>query len=107
MMTTHYRLIFTTCANKEEARAMAKELVQQKLAACVNILPEIESFYMWEDAVQNEQETKLLIKTKSEKMNQVIQTIKSLHSYEVPEVQVVDVATGNLAYFNWMDEVLG
>lgn len=107
MMTTHYRLIFTTCANKEEARAMAKELVQQKLAACVNILPEIESFYMWEDAVQNEQETKLLIKTKSEKMNQVIQAIKSLHSYEVPEVQVVDVATGNLAYFNWMDEVLG
>ncbi|MCF2862009.1 divalent-cation tolerance protein CutA [Pseudoalteromonas sp. Cnat2-41] len=105
-MTTHYRLIFTTCANKQEARAMAEQLVQLKLAACVNILPEVESIYMWQGEVTSENETKLLIKTKSEKMNQVIQTIKQLHSYEVPEIQVVDVATGNLAYFNWMDEVL-
>ena len=105
-MTTHYRLIFTTCANKQEARAMAEQLVQLKLAACVNILPEVESIYMWQGEVASENETKLLIKTKSEKMNQVIQTIKQLHSYEVPEIQVVDVATGNLAYFHWMDEVL-
>ncbi|WP_105199386.1 MULTISPECIES: divalent-cation tolerance protein CutA [unclassified Pseudoalteromonas] len=105
-MTTHYRLIFTTCANKQEARAMAEQLVQLKLAACVNILPEVESIYMWQDEVTSATETKLLIKTKSEKMNQVIQTIKKLHSYEVPEIQVIDVTTGNLAYFNWMDEVL-
>ncbi|WP_462156524.1 divalent-cation tolerance protein CutA [Pseudoalteromonas sp. GB56] len=105
-MTTHYRLIFTTCANKEEARAMAEQLVQLKLAACVNILPEVESIYVWQGEVTNATETKLLIKTKSEKMNQVIQTIKKLHSYEVPEIQVIDVTTGNLAYFNWMDEVL-
>ncbi|MFY8273966.1 divalent-cation tolerance protein CutA [Pseudoalteromonas sp. SSDWG2] len=106
-MTTHYRLIFTTCANKEEARAMAEQLVQLKLAACANILPEIESIFSWQGEITYANETKLLIKTKSEKMNQVIQTIKKLHSYEVPEIQVVDVTTGNLAYFNWMDEVLG
>jgi len=105
-MTTHYRLIFTTCANTEEARAMAEQMVQLKLAACVNIIPNVESIYMWQGEVTTATETKLLIKTKSEKMNQVIQTIKKLHSYEVPEIQVVDVATGNLAYFNWMDEVL-
>ncbi|MEO2268677.1 divalent-cation tolerance protein CutA [Pseudoalteromonas pernae] len=105
-MTTHYRLIFTTCGNKEEARTMAEQLVQLKLAACVNILPEVESIYVWQGEVTNATETKLLIKTKSEKMNQVIQTIKKLHSYEVPEIQVIDVTTGNLAYFNWMDEVL-
>ncbi|MFY8327937.1 divalent-cation tolerance protein CutA [Pseudoalteromonas sp. ZZD1] len=105
-MTTHFRLVFTTCANASEARAMAEQLVSQKLAACVSILPNVESVYMWEGEVTQATECKLLIKTKSEKMNQVIQTIKQLHSYEVPEVQVVDVSTGNLAYFNWMDEVL-
>ncbi len=106
MMTTHFRLVFTTCADASEARAMAEQLVSQKLAACVSILPNVESVYMWEGEVTQATECKLLIKTKSEKMNQVIQTIKQLHSYEVPEIQVVDVSTGNLAYFNWMDEVL-
>ncbi|KTF14015.1 divalent-cation tolerance protein CutA [Pseudoalteromonas sp. H105] len=105
-MTTHFRLVFTTCANASEARAMAEQLVTLGLAACVSILPNVESVYMWEGKVTNATECKLLIKTKSEKMNQVIQTIKKLHSYEVPEIQVVDVSTGNLAYFNWMDEVL-
>jgi periplasmic divalent cation tolerance protein len=105
-MTTHFRLVFTTCANASEARAMAEQLVTLGLAACVSILPNVESIYMWEGKVTNATECKLLIKTKSEKMNQVIQTIKKLHSYEVPEIQVVDVSTGNLAYFNWMDEVL-
>ncbi|MGS0536842.1 divalent-cation tolerance protein CutA [Pseudoalteromonas sp. SaAl2] len=105
-MTTHFRLVFTTCADASEARAMAEQLVSQKLAACVSILPNVESVYMWEGEVTQATECKLLIKTKSEKMNLVIQTIKQLHSYEVPEIQVVDVSTGNLAYFNWMDEVL-
>jgi len=85
---------------------MAEQLVSLKLAACVSILPNVESVYMWEGEVTQATECKLLIKTKSEKMNQVIQTIKQLHSYEIPEIQVVDVSTGNLAYFNWMDEVL-
>lgn len=85
---------------------MAEQLVKLKLAACVNILPNVGSVYMWQGEVTYATECKLLIKTKSEKMNGVIQTIKQLHSYEIPEIQVVDVATGNLAYFNWMDEVL-
>ncbi|MGS0498113.1 divalent-cation tolerance protein CutA [Pseudoalteromonas sp. S1727] len=105
-MTTHFRVIFTTCANVSEARSMAEQLVKMKLAACVNILPNIESVYMWQGDVSYATESKLIIKTKSEKMNEVFQTIKQLHSYDVPEIQVIDVATGNLAYFNWMDEVL-
>ncbi|MFT6789956.1 MAG: periplasmic divalent cation tolerance protein [Pseudoalteromonas rhizosphaerae] len=105
-MTTHFRLIFTTCADVSEARSMAEQLVKLKLAACVNILPNVESVYMWQGEVAYATECKLLIKTKSEKMNELIQTIKQLHSYEIPEIQVIDVATGNLAYFNWMDEVL-
>ena len=61
---------------------------------------------MWEGEVAEATEAKLLIKTKADKMNDVFLTIKALHSYEVPEIQVVEVSTGNLAYFNWMDEVL-
>ena len=105
-MTTHFKLIFTTCKNEAEARVLARALIEKKLAACVNILSNMDSIYMWEGEIAEATESKLLIKTKSDKMNEVFLTIKAMHSYEVPEIQVIDVATGNLAYFNWMDEVL-
>ena len=66
-MTTQFKLIFTTCKDEAEARTLAKALVAQKLAACVNILPNMTSVYMWEGDVAQEIEAKLLIKTKSEK----------------------------------------
>ena len=105
-MTTHFKMIFTTCKDEAEARSLARALVEKKLAACVNILPNMGSIYMWEGEVAEATEAKLLIKTKADKMNDVFLTIKELHSYEVPEIQVVEVSTGNLAYFNWMDQVL-
>ena len=105
-MNTQFKLIFTTCKNEAEARMLGKALVEKKLAACVNILPAMSSIYMWEGEVKEMIEVKMLVKTKTEKMNDVFLTIKALHSYEVPEIQVVEVSTGNLAYFNWMDEVL-
>ncbi|BBN82959.1 divalent-cation tolerance protein CutA [Pseudoalteromonas sp. A25] len=105
-MAPQYKLIMTTCANQQDANQLAKQLVELKLAACVNILPTVESVYMWQDEVVQQTETKMFIKTKSEKLNKVINTIKELHSYEVPEIQVLDITGGNLAFFNWMDEVL-
>ncbi|WP_286888221.1 divalent-cation tolerance protein CutA [Pseudoalteromonas sp. ESRF-bin5] len=105
-MNTQFKLIFTTCKNEDEARMLGKALVEKKLAACVNILPAMSSIYMWEGEVKEMIEVKMLVKTKTEKMNDVFLTIKAMHSYEVPEIQVIDITTGNLAYFNWMDEVL-
>ena len=105
-MNTQFKLIFTTCKNEAEARMLGKALVEKKLAACVNILPAMSSIYMWEGEVKEMTEVKMLVKTKTEKMNDVFLTIKAIHSYEVPEIQVIDITTGNLAYFNWMDEVL-
>ncbi|PKH89865.1 MULTISPECIES: divalent-cation tolerance protein CutA [unclassified Pseudoalteromonas] len=105
-MSTQFKMIFTTCKDEAEARTLARALVEKKLAACVNILPNMGSIYMWEGEVVEATEAKLLIKTKADKMNDVFLTIKELHSYEVPEIQVLEVSTGNLAYFNWMDEVL-
>jgi periplasmic divalent cation tolerance protein len=61
---------------------------------------------VFEGEVKEMTEVKMLVKTKTEKMNDVFLTIKAMHSYEVPEIQVIDITTGNLAYFNWMDEVL-
>lgn len=105
-MNTQFKLIFTTCKNEAEARMLGKALVEKKLAACVNILPAMSSIYMWEGEVKEMTEVKMLVKTKTEKMNDVFLTMKAMHSYEVPEIQVIDITTGNLAYFNWMDEVL-
>ena len=105
-MNTQFKLIFTTCKNEAEARMLGKALVEKKLAACVNILPAMSSIYMWEGEVKEMTEVKMLVKTKTEKMNDVFLIIKAMHSYEVPEIQVIDITTGNLAYFNWMDEVL-
>ncbi|RXF05642.1 divalent-cation tolerance protein CutA [Pseudoalteromonas sp. PS5] len=105
-MGIRYKLVLSTCGAVTEARKIAAQLVEQKLAACVNLIPEIESIYVWEGQVEHARETKLLIKTKSEKLEQVMAAIRDLHSYDVPEIQVVDVTSGNLAYFKWMDEVL-
>ncbi|WP_372761598.1 divalent-cation tolerance protein CutA [Pseudoalteromonas sp.] len=105
-MATQFKLIFTTCKDQSEAKNIATALVAKKLAACVNILPNVTSIYIWDGEIAESAEVKLLIKTKTEKVNEVFLTLKEMHSYEVPEIQVVDVVTGNLAYFNWMDEVL-
>ncbi|PCK33541.1 divalent-cation tolerance protein CutA [Pseudoalteromonas piscicida] len=105
-MGVRYKLVLSTCDSIAEARKIATQLVEQKLAACVNLIPTVESIYVWEGQVEQTQETKLLIKTKSEKLEQVLAAIRNLHSYDVPEIQVVDITGGNLAYFKWMDEVL-
>ncbi|MEJ6475670.1 divalent-cation tolerance protein CutA [Pseudoalteromonas piscicida] len=105
-MGVRYKLVLSTCDSIAEARKIATQLVEQKLAACVNLIPAVESIYVWEGQVEQTQETKLLIKTKSEKLEQVLAAIRNLHSYDVPEIQVVDITGGNLAYFKWMDEVL-
>ena len=101
-----YCIIFCTCTNKDEARTIAMHLLQTKLAACINILPEVESLYLWQDKLETSVESKLLIKTQQEKVNDVISTIKLHHSYDVPEIQAVPVFAGNSDYFNWIDKVI-
>jgi periplasmic divalent cation tolerance protein len=79
-------IIFTTTPNETEAENIAMLLVEQKLAACVQVLPKIKSFYFWEGKVQRDDEFLLLIKTTDEKFPQVESFIKANHSYETPEV---------------------
>jgi periplasmic divalent cation tolerance protein len=97
-----FQIVLTTCGDREIAERIAHRLVEQRLAACVNILPGVQSVYRWQGAVQSEPEILLLIKTKGPLIHQVQSTIASLHPYEVPELLVLPISSGSDAYMAWM-----
>jgi periplasmic divalent cation tolerance protein len=99
-----YGVMLTTAPSREEAVKIAKLLTDEKLAACVQLLP-IESFYVWEGETQNEAEILLLIKTRRALFEQAIARIKEVHSYTVPEIVAMPFSAGFAGYLNWIDEV--
>ncbi|NER01096.1 MAG: divalent-cation tolerance protein CutA [Cyanothece sp. SIO2G6] len=94
-------IALVTTASMEEARAIAHSLVEQKLAACINILP-IQSIYTWDGSVQEDNEWQLLIKTTASRWHELTQTIQSLHSYEVPEIIGLPIEYGLAPYLSWI-----
>ena len=103
---SEFGVMFTTTPNRDEAARIAKLLIDEKLAACVQLLP-IESFYVWEGATQNETETLLLIKTRSALFEPAIARIKQVHSYSVPEIVAMPFSAGLPAYLDWIGTVTG
>jgi periplasmic divalent cation tolerance protein len=101
---TDKRLVLTTCASLEEARGIAHTLVERQLAACVNIVPQIESVYRWKDEVETSTEWLLLIKTTAEVVDRARQALTELHSYEIPECIEIVVEAGATAYLDWIAE---
>ena len=101
-----YGMMLTTAPTRDEAAKIAKFLIDEKLAACVQLMP-IESFYVWEGATQNEPETLLLIKTRAALFDQAIARIKQVHSYTVPEIVALPFAAGFAGYLNWIGNVTG
>ena len=101
---TDKRIVLTTAGSEQEARKIANSLVERRLAACVNILPKIESVYRWKGEVDSANEWLLLIKTRAEKFPAVRDAILELHSYEIPECIVLQVEDGSLPYLQWLDE---
>ena len=98
-----YHLIYITTKDEDEARRIGKKLVVEKLAACVNIHP-MKSIYRWEGKVEEEGETALLVKTKAELADEVIERVKELHSYEVPCIVSLLIEKGNPDYLKWIEE---
>jgi periplasmic divalent cation tolerance protein len=98
------RLILTTAGSRDEAKKIAHALVDRRLAACVNIVPGIESIYRWQGKVEETSEWLLLIKTKAEMFDQVREAIQQLHSYDLPECIMVDVTGGSSPYLDWISE---
>jgi periplasmic divalent cation tolerance protein len=94
-------IVLTTAGSKDEARNIAQSLVESRLAACVNIIPKIESVFRWEDNVQDSEEWLLLIKTRSANFEAVKEAIRKLHSYDLPECVSMDVADVEDGYLKW------
>jgi len=101
---TDKRIVLCTAGSEEEARKIARHLVEQRLAACVNIIPQIESIYRWQGNVDSAREWLLLVKTTLEKFPDVRDAIRELHSYEVPECISISVEDGSPAYLEWIDQ---
>jgi periplasmic divalent cation tolerance protein len=104
---TDKRVVLTTSGSPDEARKLAHALVERRLAACVNIIPRISSVYRWQGKVEEAEEFLLLIKTTEAAFEQVRQTIRELHSYELPECIALPVEDGSLEYLKWIEDSVG
>lgn len=100
-------LVLTTAGSDAEARKIANELVERRLAACVNIVPRIQSVYRWEGKIENAEEFLLIIKSTKARSADVQTAIRELHSYDLPECVVISMEDGSSEYLKWMEESVG
>jgi periplasmic divalent cation tolerance protein len=100
-------VVLAACGSKEEATALARALVDSRLAACVNVVSGLESIYRWKGAVETAAEWLLLIKTTRGLFAPLAEKIRSLHSYELPEIVALPVVEGLEAYLNWIADSTG
>ena len=96
------RVVLTTAGSEEEGRKIAHALVERRLAACVNIVPGMESVYRWQGKVETAAEWLLIIKTRAPLFESVRDAIREIHSYDLPECIMLDIADGDKAYLDWL-----
>jgi periplasmic divalent cation tolerance protein len=101
---TDKRIVLSTAGSEQEAHKIAHILVKRRLAACVNIVPRVQSIYRWKGEIESAQEWLLLIKTRADKFPAVRDAIGELHSYEVPECIVLEIEDGSLPYLQWLEK---
>lgn len=99
---THELIVFVTTSTRDEAAAIAEALVSDRLAACVNIIPVIESVYRWEGKVTRDSEALMIIKTTDERYAELERRVRQLHSYSTPEVVALRIERGSEQYLNWL-----
>jgi len=101
---TDKRIVLTTCGSEEEAEKIAQYLVENRLAACVNIIPQMKSIYRWQGKVDLASEHLLIIKTRTDKLAQVQVALRTLHSYGLPEFIALAIDDGSTPYLDWIDD---
>jgi periplasmic divalent cation tolerance protein len=104
MTDTQHVLILTTLPADADAAAFASALVEARLAACVNVLPAMESIYRWEGAVERETERQIVLKTSTDRTDALWERVRELHPYDVPEFIVLPIVDGNDAYLRWIGD---
>jgi periplasmic divalent cation tolerance protein len=104
-MSMEFCVLFCT-ASVEESEKIAQVLVEERLAACVNITA-VKSYYRWQGELCTDKEALLLIKTEKSKVNEIIERIQEVHSYDVPEIIALPIIAGHDKYLAWLDESVG
>lgn len=104
---TDYIQVITTTEKKQDAQIIARELVEKRLAGCVQIVGPIESTYRWQGAIETCEEWQCAVKSRRDLYGQVEEAILRLHPYDVPEILAVPIVVGSRAYIEWLDQELG
>lgn len=97
-------VVLITAASREEADRIARRLVEDRLAACVNIVPQVRSLFVWEGRLSQEDEVLLVVKSRRTRFQQLTTAVKRLHSYSVPEIIALPVVMGSADYLRWVSE---
>jgi periplasmic divalent cation tolerance protein len=103
MKGTDRIVVLITAGSGEEAQRIAKLLVEAKKAACVNILPGVDSLFRWQGKIDSARESLLLVKTRASLFPEIVNLVKDIHSYEVPEIIALPIIAGNEDYLRWLD----
>lgn len=101
-----YSLIYITTSRSSESKKIAMKLLEERLVACTNIIPKMNSLYLGEDGIEEDDESLLIAKTKDDKVKRVIKRVEELHSYETPCILQVGVKKGSKGYLKWMNDEL-
>jgi periplasmic divalent cation tolerance protein len=101
---TDKKIVLTTCGNDEDATRIARNLVERRLAACVNVLPGVRSLYHWQGKVEEDAELLLVIKTTEAAVEALKTAVAEIHPYDVPELVVLPIENGAASYLDWIAE---
>lgn len=100
-----YVVVFVTTSSEEEGSKIAGALVEEETAACVNMIKGVRSIFKWKGKIEEETEVLMIIKTRVERLPELIARVKALHSYDVPEIIALPIVDGNPSYLQWIEEV--